>query len=62
MLTLEEIKARLVLYPEDLLIELLGVSSEDLVERFDDLIEDRIDYWRQQLAEDDINDEWHEGG
>lgn len=43
MLTLEEIKERLKRWDEVTLIEELGIQSDDIVERFDDLIEDYAD-------------------
>ncbi len=42
-LTLEELKDRLKRYDEVTLLEILNISSEDLVERFDDVIEDKYD-------------------
>ncbi len=42
-LTLEELKDRLKRYDEITLLEVLNISAEDLVERFEDVIEDRYD-------------------
>jgi hypothetical protein len=42
-LTLEEIKERLKRWDEITLIEELSLRSEDIVERFDDIIEDQAD-------------------
>jgi len=42
-LTLEEIKERLKRWDEVTLIEELSIRSEDIVERFDDIIEDKAD-------------------
>lgn len=42
-LTLEELKARLKRYDELTLLELLNISSEEIVERFDDIIEEKYD-------------------
>jgi hypothetical protein len=42
-LTLEEIKERLKRWDELTLIEELSLRSEDIVERFDDIIEDQAD-------------------
>lgn len=42
-LTLEEIKERLKRWDEVTLIEELGIQSEAIVERFDDIIEDHAD-------------------
>lgn len=49
-LSFEEIKERLKQYDEVTLLEILGVSSEELVERFDDLIEDNIEYFHEQVT------------
>lgn len=49
-LSFEEIKERLKQYDEVTLLEILGVSSEELVERFDDLIEDQIEYFHEQVT------------
>ena len=43
MLTFKELKDRLVQLDEITLLELLNLSSEDLVDRFEDVIEDRFD-------------------
>lgn len=42
-LTLEEIKERLKRWDEITLIEELSIRSEDIVERFDDAIEEQVD-------------------
>jgi hypothetical protein len=42
-LTLEEIKERLKRWDEITLVEELSLRSEDIVERFDDIIEDQIE-------------------
>lgn len=49
-LTLHDIKSRLKMLDEITLMELLEVSSEDLVERFEDRIEDRADQLAEQVA------------
>jgi hypothetical protein len=51
MLTLEEIKERLKRLDEITLMEVLGITSEDLVERFDDIIEDKADWYEQELED-----------
>lgn len=38
---------------ETLLIEILEIKSDDIVDRFQDVIEDRIAYIRKQLEEKD---------
>jgi hypothetical protein len=42
-LTLEEIKERMKRWDELSLIEELSIRSEDIVERFDDIIEENAD-------------------
>lgn len=51
-LTLSEIKERLMRLDEVDLCEVLEISSEDLVERFLDKIEDKIDYFEKDLEEE----------
>jgi len=48
-LTLNDIKDRLKQIDEIALLELLGVCSEDLVERFTDLIEDNFDKLEKEV-------------
>jgi hypothetical protein len=43
ILTLEEIKERMKRWDELSLIEELSIRSEDIVERFDDIIEEQAD-------------------
>lgn len=47
-LTLEEVKEKLHRFDEVIILELLDISSEDLVERFEDKVIDRL----EELAED----------
>jgi hypothetical protein len=42
-LTLEEIKERMKRWDEVSIIEELSIRSEDIVERFDDIIEEQAD-------------------
>lgn len=42
-LTLEELKERLAMLDEITLMELLDIHSDEIVERFEDKIEDNID-------------------
>lgn len=46
-LTLEEIKERMKRWDEITIIEELSIRSEDIVERFDDYIEDQADRLEQ---------------
>lgn len=39
-------------YPEDLLLELLEINSEELVERFSDKIEAKFDSLQRQLEDE----------
>jgi hypothetical protein len=48
-LTFEEIKEKLELLDEITLLELLNISSRDLVLRFDDVIEDNLDKIEREL-------------
>lgn len=41
--TLEELKEKLKLVEETILIDMLGLDSEKIVEAFTDIIEDRFD-------------------
>ena len=50
-LTLEEVKARLKTLDELTLLELLDLSSEELVERFEDVIEQDFDYFERQVSD-----------
>ena len=48
-LTIPEIKERLKQLPELDLLELLEITSEELVERFSDLIEDKVDTLEKEV-------------
>ena len=48
-LTLEEIKERMKRWDELTLLEELSIRSEDIVERFEDFIEDQADRLEQQV-------------
>ena len=51
-LTLSEIKERLMRLDEVDLCEVLEISSEDLVERFSDKVEDKLDYLEKDLEDE----------
>ncbi len=51
-MTFEEIRERLKQFDEQILCEVLGISSEDLVERFADHIEARIEELEEDLDEE----------
>lgn len=48
-LTLTDIADRLKQLPEVELLELLNISSEEIVDRFMDLIEDNADYLEREV-------------
>ena len=52
-ITFYEILENLSKCEETFLLELLDIHSEEIVERFEDVIELRQDYIRSQLFEDD---------
>lgn len=52
-MTLPELCERLKMLDEVLLVELLGLSSEDIVNAFQDIIEDNIDYLLGELEENE---------
>lgn len=52
-LTLEDIKDKLKTLPEIDLLEVLEISSEDLVDRFSDKIEDKAEYLLNDLEEEE---------
>lgn len=51
-LTLEDIKERLKRLDEITLLEVLDISSEELVERFEDLIEEHLDDLEKDFEEE----------
>lgn len=52
-LTFEEVKERLKRFDEETLCDLLGISSEDIVERFDDIIENDIERYETEVSEEE---------
>lgn len=50
-LTFEEVKEKLKRLDEITLLEVLEISSEDLVENFGDKIEDKIEVLAEELEE-----------
>lgn len=48
-LTIPEIVDRLKQLDEVTLLELLNITSEDIVNRFDDIIEDRVELLTKQV-------------
>lgn len=60
MLTLEEIKERLLKsYDVDDLVEALDVSPEELLDRFEDKLINRLDMFNEELQENDIYNEYY---
>jgi hypothetical protein len=55
MKTLEEICEDLIKIDEVSLMEILDISSEDIVERFKDIIENKIEYFQADLEDQDDN-------
>lgn len=53
-MTLEDIKKSLVKLDEITLLEVLGITSEDLVNRFEDFIENHADSLEEDLEEDEL--------
>lgn len=48
-LTYEEMKERLKSLPEPIVLELLEITSDEIVDRFEDKIEEKIEYLREDL-------------
>jgi len=53
MKTFEEICEQLKETDEITLLEQLDISSEEIVERFRDLIENKLEFFQQDLEDDD---------
>lgn len=50
-MTLTELKEKLKTLDETILCEVLDISSEELVERFDDLVEEKFDELAEEFEE-----------
>jgi hypothetical protein len=59
MLTDKEVRDRLKELPEIDLLEILEITSEEIVDRFDDKIEEKEEYFRADL-EKDVNEGWED--
>jgi hypothetical protein len=59
MLTLQEIKEALCQYDEVTLLEVLDVSSEELLDRFEDIVEAQYESLLEELGYDrqDLSDQ-----
>lgn len=53
MQTFEEICEKLIQIDEISLLEILSISSEDIIDRFKDLIENKLEYFQKDLEEYD---------
>lgn len=51
-LTFPELKDRLKRLDETTLLEVLNISSEEIVDRFEDLIEERYEELEEELSQD----------
>ena len=58
MLTLRELGRMLAQYDVEQVCELLDLDSEDLIQRFLDVLEERQDFVRKELDADDEDDEF----
>lgn len=60
-LTLEEIKERLLyIYDADDFLEALEITSEELLDRFEDKLINRLDKFEEELLDEDDDDEEEE--
>jgi hypothetical protein len=53
MKTITDIIEELKQIDEISLLEILDISSEDILEKFKDLIEERLEYFQQDLEEEE---------
>jgi len=53
-LTHEDVKQKLMMLPETDLLEILEISAEDIVDRFGDRIEEKHDYFINDLEGEDF--------
>lgn len=53
MKTITDIIEQLKQIDEISLLEILDISSEDILEKFKDLIEERLEYFQQDLEEEE---------
>lgn len=58
MLTLRELGRMLAQYDVEQVCEILDIDSEDLIQRFLDVLEERQDFVRKELDADDEDDEF----
>jgi hypothetical protein len=58
MLTLSELGRMLRQYDVEQVCEMLDITSEEIIERFLDLLEERQDFIRKELDADDEDDEF----
>lgn len=55
-LTLTDIKERLLRFDEVTLLEILHISSEDIIDRFEDIIQERADELEEELQDETYYD------
>tara|TARA_X000001388_G_scaffold76946_1_gene75789 strand:+ start:1199 stop:1369 length:171 start_codon:yes stop_codon:yes gene_type:complete len=56
---MEEIKERLLQrYDPDDLVESLDLSSEEILDRFEDKLINKLEYFEQELEDDTYNEEY----
>ena len=60
MKTLRELGRLLAQYDVEQVCELLDIDSEDLIQRFLDVLEERQDFVRKELDADDEDDEFNQ--
>ena len=60
MKTLRELGRLLAQYDVEQVCELLDLDSEDLIQRFLDVLEERQDFIRKELDADDEDDEFNQ--
>lgn len=53
MLTMYDVSERLKKLDEVTLLEVLEISAEDIVDRFQDLIEDNLETLQEELADEE---------
>lgn len=60
MITVGEMAEQLKRYPEQDVLEVLDISSEDIVDRFMDRVAERYDYLIEDFTEVDEDEDFYE--
>lgn len=55
-ITLEELKEKLKSWDEVILLDALGLTSEDLLDRFDDVVQNKYDQLIAEYIEEEDNE------